>query len=627
MDQLNPAQREAVLATEHLLCCACPGSGKTRVIVERVRRIQREVRDARILVTTFSREAAREMRKRIQDGGAGRGAAPLVIGTFHGLAFSQLRGQGRVGRVLSEVEVRHMAMRAAGALHLKLNAEQAEEVVTLCKIDPDYARTYPDGEELVDAYQALLEEAGALDFTDMLIAAVSGMQEGSLAPIAADHILVDEAQDIDRLQLQWLAAHLKQPCTAMAVGDDDQCIYAFRRALGHRGMQAFAQLTGARTVTLGENYRSTAGILKHAGQLIAHNRLRIPKTMRAWRGEGAVPQVAEASDGNDQIARLVEWLDRACAANPKPQPTPERPAYRFTVKPGQAAVLARTHAHLLKVEQAFIGLRIPYVRTGKRLWDRPEGQTLESLLRSLESGQGIGLEVALRWAKVPDPTIARLRSAGGGNLAALLNSGTNSGTPLPADATNPIVGDLLRHGPAWRRHVGRRRGDPAGTIYGATNWMISVLRGECGDQPQQSVPAKALRSAAVVEALRDSLAMLPGTLTQRLMLARQDKEAELPRVSLCTFHAAKGLEWGTVALIDVVDGVVPKLDETSGDEEVEEERRLLYVAMTRAKDNLVIFTRAGANRSPFLQEAGFAPPAANRARGTPARTPKKGIAA
>ena len=613
MRGLNPAQRDAVTAEENLLCCACPGSGKTRVLVAKVQHVIANHPDARIILTTFSRDATNEMRERLK-----RALSPglmkrLSVGTFHALALAQLKAIGTAGHILNTIETNHIILRALEETGVMLSLDEAELAISTCKIDPEYAEKNPPAARLTRIYQRELAARGACDFVDIIARANTMMSAGTLEPMPATHLFCDEYQDIDRLQYEWLRHHIAGEREVCVVGDADQCIYGFRRSLGYRGMMDFVAMTGARIITLGENYRSTRRILDHAGRLIGHNLDRVKMEMTAVRGDGHAPHLVTVARQDGQADHIIETLGVLCRDNPVPQPLADRQPFRFGVNKGQVAILARTNRQLLTIERKFIESRVPYLRAGRSLWDdQILPQVFVSLLQSLHARNGVGIEVALRWARVPDSLIRTLAARAGGNLWALLDPQQ----PAPAEVPGgPVIESLAEQGRGWARKLGKGGySDSAakGVIYGVAAWMDNVLKDTCGQDAdaggddRQRRP-RDLKDLWMIDVVKDTLDVFRGSLPQRITLARQDEGQNIPRVILSTFHAAKGLEWENVFLIDLVAGSVPKAGPEASDEEIEEERRVFYVAMTRARDRLYMYTYHKKNGAPseFLAEAGF----------------------
>lgn len=616
-DKLNEAQLRAVEAEDSILCCACPGSGKTSVVIAKVRHILKTYPDPWIVMTTFSRDAADEMMDRIsgkRDQGKKDAPPPLspgqlkriTIGTFHSLAMRQLKEIGKVGKILSDIEVRHLINRALHDAGSDLSIDDADAIIARCKSDPDYAKDHPDHARLTNAYCRLQLASNAQDFTDLILLANKFMAQGKLKPIKATHLLSDETQDIDQMQYDWLMHHVAQGAILTAVGDDDQSIYGFRRSLGYKGMMDIVTATGAEIITLDTNYRSTAGIVGAASKLIAYNEDRVPKTIKAARGPGPAPRVIGLSKLDSQATRIVQALDVICAKNKVPEPLPNREPYRFGVEAGQVAVLARTNAHLHAIETVLRNTRVPFIRTGRSFWDAPVLQVYLTILESLVRQDGMGFEIALRWARITDAHIRQITEMAGGNLWNFIRPDH----PVPPPATPSVELDsFIKLGKGWAVKLSGKGSEKAavGPIHGVAGWMSRVMTKTCGeDEEGKSVQAKGrrdIRDLDRLEAARDSLTEARGNLQTRIRRVQENDGKEIPRVVLSTFHASKGLEWKHVFLIDVYGGSVPKVDDLSSEEELAEERRVFYVAMTRARDELTIFTRTDMPESEFLTDA------------------------
>jgi superfamily I DNA/RNA helicase len=615
MPALDPSQRDAVETGETIFCCACPGSGKTRVLVAKVAHILKQDASAQVLMTTFSKDAVNEMRDRLQHEKTLSRAdfSRVTIGTFHALALRQLKESGQDIRLLSSVETRHLCVQALRETRCDLAPEEAEAVIARCKSDPGYEAQNPEHARLARAYTRGQRAIGRYDFTDILLAANEGMRNRSIQPFPATHFLADEFQDIDRAQLDWLLFHIQaNGAAACAVGDDDQSIYAFRRSMGYAGIQLFIEATHARMINLNVNYRSTAAIIESASRLIAFNKNRIDKRVRVYRGAGILPTVLTESEQDTQAMKIVRRLDKICAGNPVPKPWPNADSepFRFGVRKGQVAVLARVNAHLYPIEAVFRALRIPYCKSGKSIWDTPVAQVYLALLESLDTRAETGMEIALGWAGVESRIIARMKRHGrqlGGEESILSVLECKDGPLLPDGLASPVLESFVQFGRSWLANLEAE--NVLAPIYGVAGWMSAVLSGTCdlsgqlepADEAGGSVKADLNR----LEIARDALSVARGLLSVRIRRVRESDNKAMPRVILSTFHAAKGMEWEHVFLVDVNEGTVPKLSGEGGEAELEEERRLFYVAMTRAKDTLTILGRKNKRMSDFLVEAGL----------------------
>lgn len=302
---LNAAQKDAVESEENLLCCACPGSGKTRVLVEKVRHVLATHPDPRIVMTTFSRDAANEMLNRIRHS-FNEDECPkaevaakmqrLTIGTFHSLSLRQLQGRVRSTRFSVKwkpgtfstvvcIKQLNNSAKTEGA-HQRVTVGDLDSPLTLCRMDREFAARNPEFALIARIYCDMLAEAEASDFTDLLLKTNAMMLSREIAPIDATHVFTDEFQDADASQFEWLMHHLGPGRLGCAVGDDDQSIYSFRNSRGYQGMMNYVAATGARIITLDTNYRSTAGIVDTASNVIRHNIERVAKRIHAGRGQG-----------------------------------------------------------------------------------------------------------------------------------------------------------------------------------------------------------------------------------------------------------------------------------------------------------------------------------------------------
>lgn len=210
--KLNPSQYDAVHADGPVMCCAGPGSGKTRVVTERTLRILEKEPGARIILVTFSREAANEMVARIKAACERERLPPpgarVVAGTYHALALRQLRQSQNAGRILGSMAIDHLTRSALASTGVDIPVDAAAERIALCKMDSEYAHRDPEASKLAEAYQKLLTESQGWDFTDLMVRCVDLLESEKMRPLPANHILCDEYQDIDRIQARWLYAHL-----------------------------------------------------------------------------------------------------------------------------------------------------------------------------------------------------------------------------------------------------------------------------------------------------------------------------------------------------------------------------------------------------------------------------------
>lgn len=566
-------QREAIMIDGHGLVSACPGAGKTRVLALRSSRLLSQNRDGRLVAVTFTRDAAKSLRGRILEAAGLQHSRRLASGTFHALALNQLkRKYGNTGfRVLSAREQQMMltqawerASREAEFTFERLeDAQHAIEAIKSSMDPPPSPKTSAAG-ALYAIYQRLLSRSNTHDFADLMLRGVHEMGTGALRPIAARWMLVDEAQDMDDVQYAWILAHVNAGVEVMCVADDDQSIYQWRHALGYEGLMRFREATDARHVSLPVNYRCRPEILDPAAQLIGHNRNRVEKNIRAGREPGGTVAVLANNTRWDESTRIVSHIMETGAEG--------------------WAVLARTNRLLDAVELALASEGIAYRRMGgESFWEKPAAQAYLGLLKSVCDQDAVALLQALRWAGMfRDPSV---EVADGENAAALLSRLASSPAGKTAGAAQRaarVLGGLHRD---WCDANERERVPLI--AWGAAQWLAASV---------------SERRGAVFEWCAEAIAGARGPLKARVaVLTLTHKPKATEGVVLMTMHAAKGLEFPKVWIIGCEEGICPHAES-----ETDEERRLFYVAMTRAEGRLVLsFARDEGRASQFIEEAGL----------------------
>jgi len=608
---LNDEQRNAVMHGEGaapappLLIIAGAGSGKTSTLAHRLARLVAEGADPqRVLLLTFSRRAAQALERRagqvLQRVQALRGVeAPALpwAGTFHGVGARLLReyaeriGLPRTFTIHDRGDAEDLMGLVRQAQPIDTSARRFPGAATCLSI---YSRTVNSeaglGDVLRDAYPwcsgweaelrrlfgAYVEAKQAqhvLDYDDLLLYWAGLMDEPALADEVArrfDHVLVDEYQDTNRLQSTILLKLKPDGRGVTVVGDDAQAIYGFRAATVRNILDFPAQyLPPARVVTLTRNYRSTSSILDASNAVIALASERFSKDLTAARGDGERVRLVSVRDETDQAAcvaaQVLAWRELGIALR-------------------RQAVLFRTSSHsaLLELELARRG--IPYVKYGG--------------LKFLEASHVKDALALLRWAENPRSRLAGFR-------AARLVSGVGPATAtrlldaMEAAADPHAVRRAHRMPPGaadeWASLV--RVFDALADV--ATGWPAELDAVLAWYEPQ--LP-RLYDDGAPREQDLDQLRRIAATYPSRerfltdLTLdppAATSDEPEAARrdddyLILSTIHSAKGQEWTCVQLLNVVDGCLPSDLATETAAEVEEERRLLYVAMTRARDHLAL---------------------------------------
>ena len=628
---LNPPQFEAVMQTEGpLLVFAGAGSGKTRVITHRVARIVRDLGApaSSVLAVTFTNKAAGEMRERLHGllpGGAARG---LWISTFHALGARLLRrfhasvglrqdftiyddGDQRsvMGRVYAELDLDDRMVPVRSALGAIDRAKQ--EVLDPAAFEE---RAKAPSDFLVArawaAYEAHLAKNGAVDFGDLIsrLARLVEHDEAVRAELQAQfaYVLVDEFQDTNAAQYRILRALVGARRNLCVVGDDDQAIYRWRGA-DVRNLRYFRRdFPEAKVIKLEENYRSTARILRAANAVISQAAVRERKTLFTKNPEGAPLDVIVCTDERDEARRVAGTVAAALARG-----TAAR----------DIAVFYRIHAQSRPLEEAMRAANIPYViHGGTRFYERAEVKDVLSYLRLLlNPNDDVSL---LRVVNTP------ARKIGKTSIDRLVAHATARGDSVwQVLAQDDLPGDL---GAAARKAlqgfrallhelhdeaVGMmdRPGDVGRMVFERTGYARMLREGGEVEDETRHENVEELLGSMQAYADEDEAPSLGGYL-ERVTLSEEAAAADdSPKVAMMTVHSAKGLEFKQVVIVALEDGMFPyKGTELGSDpEEMEEERRLAYVAITRAREHLTLtyaerrqlFGQTRANRrSRFLDE-------------------------
>lgn len=559
LDGLNPQQREVAELRQHCVAIACPGAGKTKTIAAKAALLLADPA-AIVGAVTFSKDAAVELRDRIL-ALAGDGARKrLIAGTFHSLAFRQL------GKRDIATDGDRMGLIARVIAELGLAWKPEEVVPTIERIKTNFGRVQAGTEDaqIYAAYQAALERNGKIDFQDMLRLAVAGMEAGDIAPYRFTDLLVDEFQDTDPLQYRWVELHAKANARVTVVGDDDQSIYGFRAALGYRGMEDFASTFNAQKVVLGSNYRCHGEILSAADRVIRNNTDRIAKLLHAERGPGGSVATKRSDDEYADAVAAVETLHPLLKAGKS------------------CAILARTNRILDPIEAVCRSHGVPYFRaSGSSVLNRPEGALMCNLLGIAEGRKQNGLDAVFGYMGVSTPLLAVLHRDMGPELVQRLKKDLVA-LGLPED-TATVYRSFMKRLSEWQAMCER-------------SFYSLVLDGV---HELMMTYAKKDQSIRAIQGTYDVISRLSGTFAERIEYLRRDNNKPTDgALVLTTMHSSKGLEWDHVWISRAEEGVVP--DEKSTESE---ERRLFYVAMTRARDGLTIATIKKNPVSRFLIES------------------------
>jgi DNA helicase-2/ATP-dependent DNA helicase PcrA len=623
LQDLNPAQREAVLHGEGpLLVLAGAGSGKTRVIVHRIARLVRDlgVMPWQILAVTFTNKAAGEMRERLERLLGPTLAADLWVQTFHAFGARFLRREAaRAGlppafAIYDDDDQLRLVKRLLGEMGLADGGGLTPREV-LSRIDrwknqalrPEEVDVPPHDEEgqlvrtIYARYSEALRRAGAADFGDLLVLPARLLEaDPALRERWAGrfrHLLVDEFQDTNAVQYRLLELLTGARRNVCVVGDDDQAIYRWRGADVSNILGFDQDFPGTKVVKLEQNYRSTRTVLDAAHAVISRARRRREKRLWTEAGPGAPLALLVGDDEHLEAERIA----RAVAAE------------RARATQGdQIAVLYRTNAQSRPIEAALRAARIPYVIVrGTSFYERAEVKDAAAYLRlALSPSSDLDLErVVNRPARgIGEKTLERLRAHAAARGVSLFE----------ALADREAVADLK---PAARRALGEFHDLVAGLAAdvpaldagGAVQEVLkrSGYLARLETERSDEAVERAENLVELVAAAREFDESLLGEppprdpeevrppaiarfLEQIALLGEADAETPEGRVALMTLHAAKGLEFEAVFLAGLEDGTLPHerpwVDQTAAEREeaLDEERRLCYVGMTRAKARLTL---------------------------------------
>ena len=622
LDGLNSAQQEAVQALNGpLLVLSGAGTGKTRVLTARLAELVATdtAKPWNILAVTFTNKAAREMKMRVANM-VGPMAEQVWLGTFHALAARMLRrhadlvglrpdftildadDQTRLLKQLLEakdLDAKRWPARMLGGVISRWK----DRGLTPEKVGVAEAGDLANGQmrEIYADYQARLLALNAADFGDLLLHVLTILQNHPdvLAEyhVRITHVMVDEYQDTNVAQYLWLRLLTGSRHNLCCVGDDDQSIYGWRGAEVGNILKFESDFVGAKTVRLEENYRSTGHILAAASAVIAHNETRLGKTLFTAAEEGEKLRVNGYWDGADEARTVSSQIERMMEEGGNLS---------------QIAVLVRAGFQTREFEERFIAIGLPYRVVGAKFYERAEIRDAIAYFRLIaQPADDLAFERIVNLPK---------RGLGAASLQAIHIQARASQKPLLAAAFDLIDTDELR--PAARtsltefiRDIKRWRDAVAKMHHADLAKMVLDESGYTRMWQLDKSPDAGGRLENLTELVNamqefDSLA---GFLEHIALVMDGDTEAENGEVTLMTLHAAKGLEFDTIFMPGWEEGIFPSqrtIDE-NGAVGLEEERRLAYVGITRAR-KLVHISYAGSRRihgqwqsaipSRFLQE-------------------------
>lgn len=614
LESLNDNQREAVLAADGpLLIFAGAGSGKTKVITHRIAYLIREKRipPYRIFAVTFTNKAAGEMKKRISSI-IGASGDDVFVKTFHSASVYILRRYGEavgvgsnfsiydtsdqesiVKAILGEmnIDVQKYAGRVISKIsEVKDKAELIEGADPYSLLPKDYAVNYP---EIYDEYNKRLRAANALDFNDLIIYTVKLLRDSpeTLERLQSkwSHFMIDEYQDTNRAQYmlaKYLASASRNICV---VGDDDQSIYSWRGADIRNILNFEKDYPESKVIKLETNYRSTEHILSAAYSVVKNNRQRRDKRLNSFRGDGFFPVYCETNNEYGEAEFVVNSISRLKRE--------DKLGY------GNFAVFYRTNAQSRLLEDTFRHEAIPYRIVGSvKFYERKEIKDIISYLRFIVNPfdtasldriinnppRGIGSRTV---EKLKETAYAEQMSEWeiidkGINLDGKISKGLKQfkeiinylsaahlDVPGVLSLSQFVEKVIVRSG--YRKHLDEaakidKTGKDADRIGNVDEFINSVIEYE-----------ERTETPSLEEFLQEV-----SLLTSEENPENKTNEA----VTLMTVHNAKGLEFNTVFLTGMEEGTFPHMNSLNSDAQIEEERRLAYVGITRAMDRLYMIS-------------------------------------
>ncbi len=626
---LNPEQLAAVtLPPENALILAGAGSGKTRVLTTRIAWLiaTGQVSPAGVLAVTFTNKAAKEMLTRLS------AMLPMPVrgmwvGTFHGLCNRFLRAHWKTAglpqtfQILDTQDQLSAVKRLLKGLNVDEQRAPPKQVLWFingmkeqglrakdCEVRDAQSRLMA---EVYAAYEAQCQREGVADFAELLLRTYEVLRDH--AEIRQHyrarfrHILIDEFQDTNRLQYQWLkllaGPDEPQPSAVVAVGDDDQSIYAFRGANVGNMDDYQREFHVHHLIKLEHNYRSHANILDTANHLIAHNNRRLGKNLRTEAGAGEPVRVIEQPSDHQEAAWVVEEI---------------RLLLRGGCRRDQIALLYRSNAQSRVIEGALFNAAIPYkVYGGLRFFERAEIKHALAYLRLLDNPlddtaflrvanfppRGIGartleqLQDAARLRQVP---LAEAISALGGRGAASLQAFIDLLAQAKHACTAMSLPDLVRHlldvsGLLEHYRHERDGQDRVENLEELVNAATAFVTQEGFGLDAEALRERPLSDQALQNlqaidpATGETLSPLTAFLTHAALEAGDNQaQAGQDAVQMMTVHAAKGLEFDAVFITGLEEGLFPHENAMNEADGVEEERRLMYVAITRARKRLYL---------------------------------------
>ena len=608
LNDLNDAQRQAVTAPpEHMLILAGAGSGKTRVLVHRIAWLNQVegISPYNIFAVTFTNKAAKEMRNRVEKL-QGLPVAGMWVGTFHGLAHRLLRNHWKEAKLPQSFQIMdsddqyRLLRRILKSLELdeaKWPPKQAQAFINARKdegkrpahIDTSRNPLYEQLVRIYTAYEVACERAGVIDFAELLLRTLELIRDNESLQThyqkRFQHILVDEFQDTNTIQYALIQLLAGQSNKVFIVGDDDQAIYGWRGARVENIQRFQRDFPSAEVIKLEQNYRSTTTILSAANALIDNNADRMGKKLWSGGEDGEPILFYNAYNERDEAQFVLDKIKQFVAQGNARE---------------DVAILYRSNAQSRMFEERFVSEGIPYrVYGGMRFFERAEIKNALAYLRLMDNAN----DDASFERVINTPT----RGIGERSVEKIRETAKQFNKPLwlaakqilkdkglPARASNALQGflDLIEgmqadsadmslheqvahvvHNVGLIEYYEKEKTEKAQARVENIEELITAARGFDYDQSELEVP----------------MSELTAFLTHAALEAGEGQAAEWDDcVQLMTMHSAKGLEFPLVFMVGMEEGLFPSQRSLEEEGKLEEERRLCYVGITRARQQLVL---------------------------------------
>lgn len=597
LDGLNKEQLDAASELErHCSVVSIPGSGKTKMVIAKIGHIFKINPNTKIGAVTFTKKAANEMRERVLKTVDEKIIKKnLLVKTFNSMGLHQLKLKYKTKarsalRIIESWEKAQIGKNGVDKLGLDITPADFIDKAEAVKILVDKTKVSKEDMSCFEFYQDSLKQKHAIDFTDQILLAVEGMEDGSVPVPKFDYLMVDEFQDSNELQLKWLDLIIeKSGAIVTIVGDDDQSIYSFTGGLGYKGILYFEKKHNARRIVMDINYRSKEEILYHSEKLISRNKERVPKNFRSFHGKGGVVKWLHCKDESEVSNRYIEIISSRFGKDVKNY--------------GDFAIIGRTNDELAQAEMILRAFNIPsFMHGGGSFSETFVFKFFISLLRSADCKIEDGIIHALNAFKVNDFDIAALRHELNGNL---LNAIRKDSFDYPCNMNSKNISkceEVFSNFRAWRHQLCDDNINMA--ITGITEFLIQ----ETSENYEPSI-----------KTVSKLLKKIKGSIGRRILRLKDmfDKEeTDGNAVHLITAHSSKGLEFPICFILGSNQYMFPlrNHDENAQSmatvlkdkpfmplEHLKEERRLYFVAMTRAEKELYLMS---ASEKEFVPKEG-----------------------